>query len=212
MPVIAENDSFRIVKMELGQWATNCYVVVARETGESLLIDAPDGPDVILEALEGTRPRRILLTHGHFDHTGALESLRALLRVPLAAHRADSAWLARPPDVFLEDGENIPLGELMIEVRHTPGHTPGSLCFRIAGYLFGGDTVFPGGPGHTDTPDDFKEILASITRRIFTLPEETIILPGHGPETTVGQAKAEYAVFAARHRGDGMFGDVTWES
>ncbi len=212
MPVFAENDTFRIVRMTLGQYDTNCYVVVDKETGESLLIDAPDSPDIILAALEGTRPRLILLTHGHFDHTGALASLRASLGVPLAAHRSDSLWFEGTPDIFLEDGDRIPLGELALEVRHTPGHTPGSLCFRLDNYLFAGDTIFPGGPGHTDTPDDFKEILDSITSRIFALPDETIILPGHGPEATVAKSKAEYAAFASRHCGEGMFGDVTWDS
>ena len=211
MPLIAEDNAVRIVRMELGPYATNCYVVVGKETGESLLIDAPDSPDVILAALDGTRPQRILLTHGHFDHTGALESMRDLLRVPLAGHRADSLWYEGTPEVFLEGGEAIPLGRLVIEVLHTPGHTPGSLCFRLGNYLFAGDTIFPGGPGHTDTPDDFKEILDSITRKILTLPDGTIILPGHGPQTTVARSKQEYAAFASRHRGDGMFGDVTWE-
>jgi hydroxyacylglutathione hydrolase len=211
MPVIGENNTFRIKKMELGQWSTNCYVVIGKETGESLLIDAPASPDVILAALDGTRPSRILLTHGHFDHTGALENLRASLRVPLAAHRADSAWLENPADAFLEDGDSISLGGLVLDVLHTPGHTPGSLCFRLGNYLFAGDTIFPGGPGHTDTPDDFVEIIDTITRKILTLPDETIILPGHGAETTVAKSKAEYAAFAARHHGEGMFGDVPWE-
>lgn len=211
MPVIAENHTFRMIKMELGQWATNCYVVIEKETGESLLIDAPASPDVILPALDGTRPSRILLTHGHFDHTGALEKLRASLRVPLAAHRADSLWFEGTPEIFLEDGDTISLGGLVLDVLHTPGHTPGSLCFRLINYLFAGDTIFPGGPGHTDTPDDFTEIIDSITGKILTLPDETIILPGHGAETTVAKSKAEYAAFAARHHGEGMFGDVTWE-
>jgi hydroxyacylglutathione hydrolase len=212
MPVIAEKNAFRIIKMELGQWATNCYVVIEKGTGESLLVDAPASPDVILAALDGTRPRRILLTHGHFDHTGALEGLRAALRVPLAAHRADSAWLPGTPDIFIDDGEKIPLGGLSLEAVHTPGHTPGSLCFRLGNYLFAGDTIFPGGPGHTDTPDDFVEIINTINRKILTLPDETIILPGHGTQTTVAEARAEYAAFAARHHGEGMFGDVTWNN
>jgi hydroxyacylglutathione hydrolase len=212
MSVIAEDNELRIARMELGPYATNCYVIVAKATGESLLIDAPDSPDVILASLNGTRPRRILLTHGHFDHTGALGELRTSLRVPLAAHRADSLWFEGTPEIFLEDGDTIELGGLVIEVLHTPGHTPGSLCFRLNNYLFAGDTIFPGGPGHTHTPDDFKEILESITRKILTLPDETIILPGHGLDTTVARSRQEYADFTSRHRGEGVFGDVTWYS
>jgi hydroxyacylglutathione hydrolase len=210
MPVIVEDNVLRIVKMVLGQYETNCYIAVDRQTGESMLIDAPDNPDIIMAALDGTRPRSILLTHGHFDHTGALKSLRTSLKVPLAAHRDDSLWYEGEPEIFLEDGDKMPLGNLSVAVLHTPGHTPGSLCFLLGSYLFAGDTIFPGGPGHTDTPEDFKVILDSITRKIFALPDETVILPGHGVQTTVGKSRAEYAVFAARHGGVGMFGDVTW--
>jgi len=209
MPVIVDDGEVRIEVMALGPYETNAYVVIDKDTSESLLIDAPASPEVILASLEGTRPRHILLTHSHFDHTGALESLRTLLRVPLAAHRADSLILAMPPEDFLEDGFTIPLGGRKLEVLHTPGHTPGSLCFRLGKYLFAGDTVFPGGPGHTDTPDDFIEILASITGKIYALADDARIFPGHGPETTVEQSRREYAVFAARPH-EGAFGDVTW--
>jgi hydroxyacylglutathione hydrolase len=209
MPVIAEDDRMRIDRMVLGPYDTNAYIVVAKGTGESIIIDAPASPDAIIAGLEGTRPVRILLTHGHFDHTGALEDLRLMLRVPLAAHPADTMILKNPPQILLEDGDSIALGGLTVRVSHTPGHTQGSLCFRLGGYLFAGDTVFPGGPGHTDTPDDFRQIIESIIGKIYTLPDDTRILPGHGEATTVADSRREYAVFAARPH-DGAFGDVTW--
>jgi hydroxyacylglutathione hydrolase len=209
MTVIVDVDEVRIEKLVLGPYDTNAYIVADKGTGESLVIDAPASPDTILAALKGTHPGRILLTHSHFDHTGALESLRAGLRVPLAAHLADAAVLVAPPEVFLEDGDIVPLGGLKLEVVHTPGHTPGSLCFRLGKYLFAGDTVFPGGPGHTDTPDDFRQIVASITGKIYRLPDDTRIFPGHGAETTVKESRREYAAFAARPH-DGAFGDVMW--
>ena len=210
MPILIDDDEVRIEAMALGLYETNAYIVVDKKTAESLLIDAPARPEAILAGLEGTRPRHILLTHGHFDHTGALEIMRTLLRAPLSAHRADSPVLRTPPETFLEDGDAIPLGGLKLEVLHTPGHTPGSLCFRLGNYLFAGDTIFPGGPGRTDTPDDFREIVESINRKIYTLADDTRIFPGHGPETTVGQSRQEYAVFAARPH-EGVFGDVTWD-
>jgi hydroxyacylglutathione hydrolase len=209
MAIIVDDGKVSIDRMELGPYGTNAYIVVAKENGESLLIDAPAEPDDIITGLEGTRPRHILLTHGHFDHTGALEGLRDVLRVPLAAHRGDSVALKRPPETYLEDGDTVSLGSLRLEVLHTPGHTPGSLCFRLGKYLFAGDTLFPGGPGHTDTPDDFLLILESITGKIYTLADDTLIFPGHGEETAVGASRKEYAVFAARPH-PGTFGDVTW--
>ena len=94
----------------------------------------------------------------------------------------------------------------------TPGHTPGSLCFKAGKYLFAGDTVFPGGPGHTDSPEDFQQLLASITEKIFRLPDDTVVFPGHGEGTTVSKAKEEYAIFASKPHGTVVYGDVTWQS
>jgi hydroxyacylglutathione hydrolase len=152
------------------------------------------------------------LTHDHYDHTGTLTSLRSRLKVPLAAHPADAASLKTPPEILLANGDTLALGKLKVTVRHTPGHTPGSLCFKIGKYLFAGDTLFPGGPGKTWSPGDFRRILASITEKIYSLPDETLILPGHGDGTTVQKSRKEYAVFVSReHTGD-PYGDVTWEA
>ena len=111
---------------------------------------------------------------------------------------------------FLKDGDYLKMGKFEIKVIHTSGHTPGSLCFRVGEYMFVGDTIFPGGPGRTETPDDFQQILKSITEKIFRLPDETILFPGHGDSTTVKKAKEEYAVFASRHHGTDIYGNVTW--
>jgi glyoxylase-like metal-dependent hydrolase (beta-lactamase superfamily II) len=211
MPMI--NDSaIRIDKLTLGPYETNAYIAVCRKTGESVIIDAPAGASEIINNMEGTKPRYILLTHDHYDHTGVLVSLRSRLKVPLATHVENSYQLKTPPEILLKDGDSLPLGSLKIEVMHTPGHTPGSTCFRIGKYLFAGDTIFPGGPGRTETPEDFQQILASITQKIFHLPDDTMIFPGHGDGTTVRQAKEEYGVFAAKPHGNIIYGDVTWQS
>jgi len=210
---IIVNDSFvRVAKLTLGPYETNTYIVVCNKTGESLVVDAPAGASEIVAALQGTQAKYILLTHDHFDHTGVMTSLRSRLRVPLATHEASSWQLKTPPEIILKDGDILKLGKLKIEVLHTPGHTSGSLCFKVGKYLFAGDTIFPGGPGHTDSPEDFKQILDSITGRILKLPGETLIWPGHGDGTTIGKAKAEYTVFASHPHPPDLFGDVLWTS
>ena len=209
---LINDDAIRIDRLTLGPYETNAYTVVCRKTGESLVVDAPAGASQIIDNLDGTKPGYILLTHDHYDHTGALVSLRSRLKVPLAAHLLDSTQLKTPPEIPVKDGDSLSLGKLKIEVIHTPGHTPGSLCFKIGKYLFAGDTIFPGGPGRTESPDDFHQILASIKEKIFRLPDDTMIFPGHGDGTTVKKAKEEYAVFASKPHGPVIYGDVTWLS
>jgi glyoxylase-like metal-dependent hydrolase (beta-lactamase superfamily II) len=201
-----------IEKLTLGPYETNAYIVICRQTGESLVIDAPAGASEIIAKLEGTKPRYILLTHDHYDHTGVIVSLRYRLKVPLATHIESTYQLKTPPEILLKDGDSLPLGDLKIEVMHTPGHTLGSLCFKVGKYLFVGDTIFPGGPGRTETPEDFQLILKSITKKILTLAGDTMIFPGHGDGTTVKQAKEEYGVFASRPFNLDLYGDVTWLS
>ncbi len=212
MSAIVNDPAIRIDKLTLGPWETNAYIVVCRRTKESLVIDAPARASEIIAALKGTRPKYILLTHDHYDHTGVIVSLRSRLKVPLATHEASSYQLKTPPEILLKDGDSLKLGNLRIDVIHTPGHTPGSLCFKIGKYLFVGDTIFPGGPGHTDSPEDFHEILASITGKIFQLPGDTLILPGHGDGTTVNKAGKEHTVFASRPHPHNLCGDVLWLS
>jgi glyoxylase-like metal-dependent hydrolase (beta-lactamase superfamily II) len=209
---IINNSSIFVDRLTLGQYQTNAYIVVCLKTNESLVVDAPAEASKIVGCLSGTQPRYILLTHDHYDHTGVLASLRSRLKVPLAANLLDSTTLKKPPEILLKDGESLVLGNLEIQVLHTPGHTPGSLCYRLGKYLFAGDTIFPSGPGWTETPDDFQQILKSITGKIFQLPDDTIIFPGHGDSITVKNAKEEYAIFASRPHSKIIYGDVTWQS
>jgi hydroxyacylglutathione hydrolase len=210
MPIIIDENNIRIERLVLSPYETNCYVVICKKTGNSLVVDAPADASIIIKTLAGTKPFRILLTHDHYDHTGALVSLRSRLKAPLAAHKADSFSLKTPPEIFLKDGDVFNMGTLKVTVLHTPGHTPGSLCFRIEKYLIAGDTIFPGGPGNTPSPVYFKQIISSITAKIFTLPDDTIIYPGHGDATTVNKSKEEYAVFESRPHPDDLHGDVLW--
>jgi hydroxyacylglutathione hydrolase len=209
--IVNDND-VRIERLTLGSWDTNTYIVVCQKINNSLVVDAPAKASEIIAGLQGTNPRYILLTHDHSDHTGALASLRSRLKVPLAAHEADSGTLKTPAEILLKTGDTISLGNLKVDALHVPGHTPGSLCFKIGKYLLAGDTIFPGGPGKTWSPDEFRQILKSITEKIFLLPDDTVIYPGHGDGTTVRKAKEEYAVFASRPHSPDLCGDVAWAS
>lgn len=212
MTVVETDDRIRIDKLEIAPFGTNAYVVVCRATGESVLIDAPGEPERIVGLLEGTTPRYILMTHSHIDHVGALADLKAKLGVPVAAHPSDARSLPVAADTPLKDGDEVTFGKLALKVLHTPGHTPGSLCFLTAPYLISGDTLFPGGPGRTGSPSDLEQILRSLRDKVFVLPGDTRVHPGHGGSTVLGMEKEEFAVFSSRPRRPGLCGDVLWLS
>ena len=163
MPTIAQDKTLRIDKLVLGPFGTSTYIVTCLKTNASVVIDAPADAEKIIEALKGTTPRYILLTHNHIDHIGALAELHSVIKVPLAAHILDSGNLSVKPEISLKDGDSLKVGELKFDVLHTPGHTPGSLCFKAGRHLLSGDTLFTGGPGRTRTPADFRQIMESLT-------------------------------------------------
>lgn len=212
MTTVAEDEAVRVDRLQLGPFGTNAYIVTCLQTRHSATIDAPDDAGAIIDGLKGSTPQYILLTHNHIDHIGALDHLRTELKVPLAAHTADAAILTSPPEIWLSDGDAVRLGELELEVLHTPGHTPGSLCFRVGRYLISGDTIFPGGPGRTNSPADFRRIVKSIREKIFALPDDTQIYPGHGDPTVLAKEKNGFSVFLSRPHDPQLCGDVLWLS
>jgi len=212
MAILAKDDDIQIEKLELGPYGTNAYIVVCQKTRDSVLIDTPAEASAIMDRLHGTNPRYILLTHNHMDHLGALSELHSGLKVPLAIHASDSGNLPSPSEILLNDGDKISFGNIKLEVLHTPGHTPGSLCFKYERYLISGDTIFPGGPGKTGSPDAFKQIIKSITEKILVLPDDTQIYPGHGDTTVLKKTKDEFATFSSRPHSPNLCGDVLWLS
>ena len=212
MVVVAKDDAIQIERLELGPFGTNAYIVVCQKTRDSMVVDTPADADTIMDRLKGTNPRYILLTHNHMDHLGALAELHSRLKVPLAAHALDAGNLPASVDRQLNDGDTISLGNLEFEVLHTPGHTPGGLCFKCGRYLLSGDTIFPGGPGATRSPEAFRQIVKSITEKIFLLPDDTQIYPGHGDSSVLKKEKEEFAVFSSRPHPPDLCGSILWLS
>ena len=212
MSVIVKDDSIQIERLSLGPFGTNSYLLICQKTGASVIVDAPGDAEKVLKRLEGTHPKYILMTHNHMDHVDALAALKSALNVPLAAHEDDAGGLPVKPEQFLNDGDTISFGEIQLKVLHTPGHTPGSLCFLTGSYLISGDTIFPGGPGKTWSPDDFKKIVESLRNKIFTLPDETQMYPGHGGATVLKKEKHEFEAFSSKPHDPDLCGDVVWLS
>ena len=212
MVLVAKDDHIQIDKLEVGPFGTNAYVLVCRATGDSVLVDTPAEADKIIERLKGTNPRYILITHSHMDHLGAFSELKSRLGVPVAAHPLDAEKLPSPPEMLLNDGDTVSFGNMELEVLHTPGHTPGSLCFLTGRYLISGDTIFPHGPGKTGTPADLRQVIESISEKIFVLPDDTQVYPGHGDPTVLKKEKDEFAVFSSRPHDPHLCGDVLWLS
>jgi glyoxylase-like metal-dependent hydrolase (beta-lactamase superfamily II) len=176
-------------KVVVGPIDNNVFVVRCKATGEAALLDAANEHERLLELCQRLGVKRVLETHGHWDHIQAVPAMREA-GYEVAVTALDAPKLAEVGyDVFLDDTEVIEVGRLRLHAIHNPGHTPGSISFKLehTPLLFTGDTLFPGGPGNTSFPDaDFDTIIRSITDKLFVFPDDTIVLPGHGADTTIG--------------------------
>jgi glyoxylase-like metal-dependent hydrolase (beta-lactamase superfamily II) len=184
----------------VGPIANNVFVLRCKESGDALLVDAANEHELLLESARALGVRRIVETHGHWDHIAAIPELRDA-GYEVAVTAADAAMLPSY-DLILEDDEVLEVGRLRIRTLATPGHTPGSMCFAIENspVLLTGDTLFPGGPGNTRTElGDFSTILTSIEQRIFMpFSMDTIVMPGHGEDTTIGTERPSLDDWAKR--------------
>ncbi len=201
-----------LLHFTVGQYQTNSYVLFCGKT-HSLIVDPGDDVATLLSAVAGTELAAILLTHGHSDHTGALIELHQATGAPIGVHPNDADLLPIRPQIALQDGASAGFGTCRVQVHHLPGHTAGSVAFEAAQDLWlVGDTIFPGGPGHTDSPAQFSQLIQTLWERIVVLPPDTRLFPGHGPPTSVGREAEPFYAFLARGWAEDAYGDVRWDT
>ncbi len=191
----------------VGPLQVNCYLVGCEETKGGIVIDPGGDAPVILSQIQalGLNTAYIVNTHGHIDHVAANRLIKKATNAPIAIHRLDAPWLTSPQgglalllgaspgpsaDILLEEGDEVKFGNIGLKVLHTPGHTSGGISLLGEGVVFTGDALFNMGIGRTDLPGgDFGTLIESIKSKLLTLPEETVVYPGHGPSTTIGREK-----------------------
>lgn len=199
-------DGAVITKMSVGPMDNNTYLVVCSTTGKSLLIDAANEAEKIIALIEQEAPvfDSIVTTHQHGDHWLALQDVHAATKVPTAAHPLDAEVLPVTPDILLEDGDKVTVGNLSLDVIHLSGHTPGSIALALTEpsgqvHLFTGDSLFPGGLGRTTKPEDFKSLFRDVRTKIFDVyGDDTVIYPGHGKDTTLGAERPHLQEWSER--------------
>jgi glyoxylase-like metal-dependent hydrolase (beta-lactamase superfamily II) len=198
-----------IVKLSVGPMDNNAYLVTCSATGETLLIDAANDAEILLDLIERYAPKLSLIvtSHQHFDHWQALERVAKTTGVPTAAHQLDAEPLPVPPDRILANGDTITIGELTFDVIHLQGHTPGSVALALDGadpetgatHLFTGDCLFPGGVGKTWEDGAFEQLLEHVSSRVFDVyGDSTVVYPGHGDDTTLGTERPHLSEWKER--------------
>ncbi len=201
-----------LVKLEVGPWPMNSYIVSCRESNECAVIDPGADAEKIIKAVSVLNGKDILITHGHADHIGALKEVSKETGALVCVHPEDAARFKINTDLELLDGDELCIGEYYLNIIHAPGHTAGQVCFDLLdGRIIVGDTVFVGGPGKTWSAEDFETTMENMQKIVFKWPDDTRFFPGHGPAGIIGEERPAYEHFAAKGWKKGLYGDVSWE-
>src|SRR5215218_5529709 len=205
---VRELPGLTIRKLAVSEMANNAYLLTdsgtGPGTGQAVLIDAAAEPEALLALVDGADLRTVVTTHGHWDHHRALPDVVRATGAQTVAHPADAGDLPVPVTRPVEHGDTVPVGDQVLEVVHLCGHTPGSIALVWRGpagagtHVFTGDSLFPGGPGRTTTPEDFASLMDDLEERIFPLPDDTWFYPGHGKDSTIGAERPQLAEWRAR--------------
>jgi glyoxylase-like metal-dependent hydrolase (beta-lactamase superfamily II) len=204
--------ALNLIKQSVGPWPMNTYTVRCEDTMRSVIIDPGDEAGKILSKISDTQVIGILLTHGHFDHIQALSAVQADTNAPVYIHPLDAKKFDIKYDFPLRDGDRIKVGNGTIDIIHTPGHTPGQVCFDLGdGRIIVGDTVFVGGPGKTWSPEEFRTTITTMRNIVFKWHDDTEFFPGHGPSGVIGEQRSSFQTFIEQGWSEDLYGDVTWE-
>ena len=198
----------KLYRMPLGAFATNCYIVIDESNQHCLVVDPGSEGNCLVEFLKekGLQPEAVILTHGHGDHIGGVQAVVDEFKVPIYINKGDEEYLTngelnlsstygQPVKVtgdvrLIKEADVISLGDHTFTVIETPGHTPGGVCFYGEGLVLAGDTLFQESIGRTDFPrSSYEDLIDAVRTKLFALPDETVVYPGHGPETTIGHEK-----------------------